>query len=127
MRRRRPQRPEQRGVLEGGARPPLHGDGGVAGSTGSALRLSPSSRLPRSRLQARRDAPEAPPTSRTEGGFWKGGPAPPCTATESPMMINSCPKPLRIGRQSNENSPHAPGSRKFSSQPLRRWNGGRNA
>src|SRR5256886_12779824 len=76
MRRRRPQRPEQRGVLEGGARPPLHGDGGVAGSTGSALRMSPSSRLPRSRLQARRDAPEAPPTSRTEGGSGRGGPPP---------------------------------------------------
>jgi hypothetical protein len=27
---------------------------------------------------ARRDEPKAPPTSRIEGGFWKGGPAPSC-------------------------------------------------
>src|SRR5436190_17483016 len=32
----------------------------------------------RCRPQTRRDAPQAPPTSRTTGGFRKGGPAPPC-------------------------------------------------
>src|SRR5262245_12824079 len=40
--------------------------------------VSSSPRVLQTSPETRRDAPQAPPMSQTEGGFRKGGPAPPC-------------------------------------------------
>jgi hypothetical protein len=44
---------------------------------GSALCVSPSTLDRGHPTRSRRAAPAAPPTSRTRGGFWKGGGPPP--------------------------------------------------